>query len=96
MVFASGFLVKYLNQQPPASPKCHKQLPIEALGNPLHVFGGLDATGGNKGVEVKLGCTLRVCAGTLHLEIPRCKLCAAAPPLRFKMRPGTQRTFTLA
>ena len=62
---------------------------------PLHVFGGLDATGGNKGVEVKLGCTLRVCAGTLDFEIARCKLCAAAPPLRFKLRPGTQRTFTL-
>ena len=88
VAFASGFLVKYLNLQPPASPKCHKQLPIEALESPLHVLGGLDATGGNKGAEVKLGCTLRVCAGTLHFEIPRCTPCTAAPPLRFKCSPG--------
>ena len=95
VAFSSGFLVKYVNQQPPASPKCHKQLPIETLQSPLHVIGGLDATGGNKGAEVKLGCTLRVCAGTLHFEIPRCKLCTAAPPLRFRMQPGTQRTFVV-
>jgi hypothetical protein len=95
VLFASGFLVKYVNQAPPASPKCHKQLPFEALGNPLHVLGGLDATGGNKGVEVKLGCALHVCTGTLHLVIPSCRLCAVAPALHFKLRPGTQRSFTL-
>ena len=96
VVFATGFLVKYLNLDPPAKPDCHKQLPIEARSAPLHVLGGLDATGGDKGAAVKLGCSLRVCSGTLHLEIPSCKLCAAAPPLHFTMRPGTQRTFTLA
>ena len=95
VAFSGGFLVKYLNLQPPASPKCHKQLPIEALGSPLHVIGGLDATDGNKGAEVKLGCTLRVCAGTLYFEIPRCKLCTAAAPLRFRLQPGTQRTFSV-
>ena len=96
VVFATGFLIKYVNLDPPSSPRCHKQLPIETLGSPLHVVGGLDATGGNKGVEVKLGCSLSVCSGTLHLEIPRCKLCTAAQALRFRMQPGTQRTFTLA
>jgi DNA-binding beta-propeller fold protein YncE len=95
VAFATGFLVKYLNQQPPTSPNCHKQLPFEALGSPLHVLGGLDATGGNKGMEMKLGCALHVCTGTLHLVIPSCRLCAVAPPLHFKLRPGTQRTFTL-
>jgi DNA-binding beta-propeller fold protein YncE len=95
VVYATGFLIKYVNLDPPSSPKCHKQLPIEARDGVLHVLGGLDATGGNKGVEVKLGCALRVCTGTLHLEIPRCRFCAAAPPLRFKLQPGTQRTFTL-
>jgi hypothetical protein len=95
VAFGSGFLVKYLNLQPPASPKCHKQLPIEAHVDPLHVLGGLDATGGNKGVEVKLGCALHVCSGTLHIELPGCRLCAAAPPLHFKLKPGTQRSFTL-
>jgi SMP-30/Gluconolactonase/LRE-like region len=95
VAFSGGFLVKYLNLQPPASPKCHKQLPIETLESPLHVIGGLDATGGNRGAEVKLGCTLRVCAGTVHFEIPRCTPCTAAPPLRLKMQPGTQRTFAV-
>ncbi len=95
VVFSSGFLVKYVNQQPPLSPKCHKQLPIEALDSPLHVIGGLDATGGNRGAEVKLGCTLHVCAGTLDFEIPRCTPCTAAPPLRFRLQPGTQRTFAV-
>jgi hypothetical protein len=93
VAFSGGFLIKYLNQQPPASPKCHKQLPIERLESPLHVVGGLDATGGNKGAEVKLGCTLRLCAGTLHFEIPRCKPCIAAAPLRFRLQRGTQRTY---
>ena len=95
VAFATGFLVKYLNLQPPASPKCHKQLPIEALSDQLHVVGGLAATGGNKGAEVKLGCTLHLCSGTLHIALPGCSLCAAAPPLRFKLKPGTQRSFTL-
>ena len=44
---------------------------------------------------MKLGCALRICVGTLRLEIPSCKLCAVAPPLHFRMRPGTQRTFTV-
>ena len=95
VVVASGYLVKYLNLDPPASPHCHKQLPIEARQGVLHVLGGLGATGGNDGVQLKLGCARRVCAGTLHLQIPRCGLCAAAPPFQIRMQPGTQRSFTL-
>jgi len=95
MVFATAYLVKYVNLAPPAKPHCHKQLPIEARNSPLHVLGGLPTTGGNEDANLELGCTLRPCVGTLRFEIPRCGLCTAAPPLRIRMRPGTRHTFTL-
>ena len=49
---------------------------------PLHVFGGLDATGGNKGAEVKLGCALRICVGDAaprDSELQALRRGAAAP-----------------